>query len=111
MYVISVSKTYWNRGVRKHRKNTRRITVVYYLDEESGKLFTKRISPLMALYYKSKIHRRRRAVCTKCGMQYVVLVKNDKQVLQIECPNCSDYETTLIPADFKKIMGCFESDL
>src|SRR5574341_24795 len=95
MYVVSVSKTYWNRGVRRHRKKTKRITVVYYLDEQTGRLSTKRINAWLAPYYRTKICKRRRAVGPGCVMKYLLLAKNDKQIFDIKCPGCED-ETRLI---------------
>ena len=74
-----------------------RITIVYYLDEKTGGLATKRINAWLAPYYRSKICRRRRAVCPGCGMKYLVLAKNDKQIFDIKCPGCED-GTTLIPS-------------
>jgi hypothetical protein len=96
MIVIGVHSTYWNRGIRNHRRKSRKIWMVYELDED-GKLHTRHVSSLMVPYYKTQVHKRRRAVCLKCGNEYVVLIKNDKQIFETECPNCNDFEAMLLP--------------
>jgi len=96
--VISVSKTYWNRGVKNHRKNAKKIWVVYSLDEDDGyRLHTTRVSALQALYYKTQIRKKRRGICTECGMEHIVFAKNDREFFEQECVNCLD--TTLVPID------------
>lgn len=101
MIVISVSKTYWNRGVKNHRKNAKKIWIVYYLDEDDDyRLCTMRVNALQALYYKSQVRRKRRGICTECGTEHIVFAKNDKEFFEQECTICLD--TTLVPVESVK---------
>lgn len=104
MIVISVSKTYWNRGVKNHRKNAKKIWIVYSLDENDGyRLHTMRVNALQALYYKSQVRRKRRGICTECGTEHIVFAKNDKEFFEQECTICVD--TTLMPLSSAKELG------
>jgi hypothetical protein len=86
MIVLSVSKTYWNRGVKTHRKKAKRIWLVYYLDEDDEfKLRTKRISVLEVPYYKAQILHKRVIVCKYCKRCQYHFVKNDKELEKREC--------------------------
>lgn len=83
--VISVSKAYSHRGNHRHRKGTKKHWYVYYIDEE-GKLRTKKVSFLEALFYKNiKLHRYKR-YCQECGRVFLAFLKSKKQ--PVECPYC-----------------------
>ena len=84
--VISVSKTYTHRGNHAHKSKTKKRWMLYYIDEE-GKLRTKRINFLQALYYKTQKRRRLRYVCTECGRIFLGLVKSYKET--VDCPYCN----------------------
>jgi hypothetical protein len=94
-----VSKTYWNRGVRSHRRGTKRIWQLYYLDDDDGKLHTRRVNVLEALYWKTQVRRKRTVFCVACGYVAVGFYKNDKEILGSECPDCDDGETKLLPIE------------
>jgi len=86
MYVISVSKAYTHRGYHRHRKNTKKYWVVYFLDDE-GKMHSKRVSFVEALIYKAlKVHRYKYA-CINCDQVFLGLVKSKK--MKLECPYCN----------------------
>jgi hypothetical protein len=53
IYVISVSKSYSHRGNHRHKSNTKKLWQLYYIDKD-GKLKTRRINFLQALYYKTQ---------------------------------------------------------
>jgi DNA-directed RNA polymerase subunit RPC12/RpoP len=91
-----VSQTYWNRGVRSHRKGAKKIWLVYSI-EEDGKIHTKRVNALEALFYKTQIKHKRKAYCATCEKEYTGFFKNDKEILKTECPNCDDSDITLMP--------------
>jgi hypothetical protein len=99
MIVLSVSRTYWNRGVRSHRKGTKQIWQVYYLDDNREKLHTNRVNWAQAMYYKSQIKRKRRVFCASCGFEGIGFYKNDKEILSEPCPDCDDEDVTLLPAN------------
>jgi len=104
MIVLSVSKTYWNRGVKNHRKNAKRIWLVYYLDEEDGfKLRTKRINVFEVLYYKAQIRRKRPMVCRFCNRHQYHFVNNDKELEKRKCvyEDCQSNEPHFDPEDEK----------
>jgi hypothetical protein len=83
--------------------------VVYSV--EDGKLHTKRISALEALYYKTKVKRKRRTYCANCENEFVGFFKNDKEILKTGCPECDDYEVTLIPQDSIEYLGNLLQDI
>src|SRR6185436_11858826 len=96
MIVLSVSQTYWNRGVSAHRKRAKRIWQAYLIDDD-GKLHTKRVNWARAMYLKTQIRRKRKMFCQNCQEVYIGFVKNYKEILKIECPTCEDSD--MIPAD------------
>ena len=85
MYVISVSKSYSHRGNHKHRSNTKKQWHVYCLDEE-GKLMTKRINAIQAMYYKTQKRHRIKYFCEKCGQFFLALIKSKNDT--VICPYC-----------------------
>jgi len=87
IHVISVSKSYSHRGNHRHKSGTKKQWQLYYIDEE-GKLKTKRINFLQALYYKTQKKHRYKFVCENCGSQFIAVVKSYKK--KIECPYCSN---------------------
>ncbi len=74
IHVISVSKSYSHRGNHKHKSGTKKRWHLYYIDEE-GKLRTKRINFLQAIYYKTQKKHRYKAICQDCGSQFIVIVR------------------------------------
>lgn len=90
--VISVSKAYSHRGNHKHREDTKKYWYVYYLNEY-GKMASKRVNTLQALYYKTKVKHRYKFICDDCGNLIIGLVKSLKS--EIECPYCNEQEKTL----------------
>lgn len=100
MIVLSVSKTYWNRGVKRHRKNARKIWVVYYIDEDDGSLGTKRINPLTVPYYRSIRHKKKQCFCLRCGFIGTLLYRKEKEIFEKECPICDDPDITLSPTGY-----------
>ena len=103
MIVLSVSKTYWNRGVNNHRKNAKRIWLVYYLDGDELKLRTKRINVFEVPYYKAQIRRKRPMVCRFCNRNQYHFVKNDKELEKRKCvyEDCRSNEPDFDPEDEK----------
>lgn len=104
-----MSQTYWNRGVRSHRKGAKRIWVVYSI-EEDGKLHTRRVNALEALYYKAQVKRKRRAFCTVCDTEFVGFFRNDKEILNTDCPECNDPDIKLVPHDTVAYLAKLLSD-
>jgi len=51
-------------------------------------LHSKFVSPLEALYYKTKILKRRKFLCPVCFNVCLGFVKNDRT--KVECPYCED---------------------
>jgi len=113
LVVIGVSQTYWNRGVRSHRKGAKKIWIVYSIDED-GKLHTTRVNAWEALLCKTQIKRKRKAYCATCNRDFVGFFKNDKEILKTECPDCEDSDITLIPQDsfeyVEKLLQGLQSD-
>ena len=85
MYVISVSKSYSHRGNHRHRPSTKKLWYVYYLDEE-GKLKTKRINAIQAMYYKTQKRHRIKYYCEKCDKIFLALIKSKNDT--VICPYC-----------------------
>ncbi|MGQ0794739.1 MAG: hypothetical protein ACT4N5_00955 [Nitrosopumilaceae archaeon] len=84
--VISVSKAYSHRGNHRHRPNTKKHWYVYYVDDE-GRLGTKKVNFLEAMFYKSLKTHRYKYYCQECGSYFLAFLKSKKK--SIECPNCS----------------------
>ena len=92
-YVISIAKRYnharthykdpRNRGV----KGAKRVLGIYVINEE-GKLRFRKISRFLVPYYRTRLWKRRRFFCPKCGRKFVGLVK--KETDSLECPYCSE---------------------
>jgi hypothetical protein len=61
---------------------------VYYVTDE-GQFGSKRISPLMVAYYKSKRERYIKMVCNSCYGAFTVFYKNPKELEAVECPSCA----------------------
>jgi hypothetical protein len=83
--VVSVAKSYSNRGNHVHRQGTKKRWYLYYIDED-GKFKTRRINTLEALYYKGKKTHRYRVVCPECSGLSLVFGKSLKE--DVECPYC-----------------------
>ena len=62
--------------------------MVYYVTDE-GQFASKRISPLMAAYYKSKRERYINIFCNSCYSTYTVFYRNPKELEELECPACA----------------------
>ena len=78
--VVSVAKSYSNRGNHVHRAGTKKRWYLYYIDED-GKFRTKRINALEALYYRGKKTHRYRVVCPECGGLSLALVRSLKECI------------------------------
>lgn len=83
--VVSVAKSYSNRGNHQHRPGTKKRWYLYYIDED-GKFRTKRINALEALLYKGLKTHRYKVVCPECGGPSLVFAKSLKD--DVECPYC-----------------------
>ena len=89
MHVLSVSKSYKHRdGGHVHRLGTKKQWMVYYVTDE-GQFASKRVSPLMAAYYKSKREKYLNMICTSCYSAFTVFYKNPKELEGVECPACA----------------------
>lgn len=60
--VVSVAKSYSNRGNHQHRQGTKKRGYLYFIDED-GNFRTRRINALEALYYRGKKAHRYRVIC------------------------------------------------
>jgi hypothetical protein len=90
-YVISIAKRY------NHARTITRILVVrgikgakpvlgiYYLTEE-GKLRFRKIFRFMVPCHRTRLWKRRRFYCLRCGNKFVSLIK--KEADEITCPYC-----------------------
>ena len=71
IYVIGVSKTWWNRGNVRHRK-PRNVWMGFFWDD-TGRFFSKRLSTLEAMALKLKVTKVIKGVCLKCGSKFNTL--------------------------------------
>ena len=71
-----------------HRPGTKKHWMVYYVTDE-GQFASKRISPLMVAYYKSKRERYISMVCQSCYNAVTLFYKNPKELDDAECPACA----------------------
>jgi len=85
-YVISVAKAYKHRGKRQYR-TAKKHWFVYFYDEE-GKMHSKQVNWLQAVYYMTQKHHRLKMICPDCGSVFLGLVKSFRE--KVECPNCLD---------------------
>jgi hypothetical protein len=85
--VLSVAKSYSNRGNHRHRQGTKKRWYLYYIDEE-GNFRTRRINALEALYYRGKKVHRYKITCPECGGLSIALIKSLKG--EAECPHCGE---------------------
>jgi hypothetical protein len=83
--VVSVAKSYPDRGNPQHRPGTKKRWYLYYIDED-GKFRTKRINALEALLYKGLKTHRYRVVCPECEASLVAFVRSLKS--EVGCPYC-----------------------
>ncbi len=83
--VLSVAKSYSNRGNHVHRRGTKKRWYLYFIDEE-GNFRTRRINALEALYYKGKKVHRYRIACPECYGESIAFVRSLKG--DIDCPHC-----------------------
>ena len=89
MHILSVSKSYKHRGGHHvHRPGTKKHWTVYYVTDE-GQFASKKVSPLMAAYYKGKRERYLNMVCTSCYNAFTVFYKNPHELEGVECPACA----------------------
>ena len=92
-YSLSVSKTYHNRGKNvKHRKNTKKIHVVYGIFQDSNGIlhFTSfRVTLLQALYYKFHLAKKKEFACPYCNKTFKVYMKNKKDIPE-KCYFCGE---------------------
>jgi hypothetical protein len=85
--VLSVAKSYSNRGNHRHRPGTKKRWYLYYIDED-GTFKTRRINALEALYYKGKKVHRYRIICPYCDGPSLLHSRSLKG--EAECPYCSE---------------------
>jgi hypothetical protein len=105
--VVSVAKSYSNRGGNHvHRPGTKKRWYLYYIDED-GKFRTRRINTLEALVYKGLKTHRYRIVCPECIAPLVAFVRSLKG--DVECPNC-EYMIPLDDLDDEDIDVLSEED-
>ena len=104
--VVSVAKSYSNRGNHVHRPGTKKRWYLYFIDED-GKFKTKRINALEALYYRGKKTHRYRVVCPECGGLSLALVRSLKE--DVDCPYC-EYSISLDDLDDEAIDVMSEDD-
>ena len=76
-YIISVSKK--NNSVWK----------IYFYDE-NFQIHSQRINPLLIWYYKLRKYHRKKALCTECSGQFLVLTNWHDKIEDAECPFCLD---------------------
>jgi ribosomal protein S27E len=89
MIVVSVAKSYSNRGNHRHRQRTKKHWYLYYIDDEGdGKFHTARINALEALYYRGKKRHRYKFACPECGGLSLAYVKSLKE--EVECAQCGN---------------------
>ena len=105
--VVSVAKSYSNRGNHVHRQGTKKRWYLYYIDED-GKFRTRRINALEALYYRGKKTHRYRVVCPECGGPSLVFVRSLKD--DYNCPYC-DSNISLDDLDDEAIDAMEENEL
>ena len=105
--VVSVAKSYSNRGNHVHRQGTKKRGYLYYIDED-GKFKTRRINALEALYYRGKKTHRYKVVCPECGGPSLVFAKSLKD--DCECPYC-DSNISLYDLDDEAIDAMEENEL
>jgi ssDNA-binding Zn-finger/Zn-ribbon topoisomerase 1 len=84
--VISVAKSYSNRGNHRHRQRTKKHWYLYYIDHEDLKFKSKRIGTIEALFYMPQKHRPYGYTCPDCGASLTAYVKSLKE--EVECPYC-----------------------
>jgi len=85
--VLSVAKSYSNRGNHRHRQGTKKRWYLYYIDED-GTFKTRRINALEALYYRGKKVHRYKIACPYCYGEVIAFVRSLKG--DIECPHCGE---------------------
>jgi hypothetical protein len=105
--VVSVAKSYSNRGNHVHRQDTKKRWYLYFIDED-GKFKTRRINALEALYYRGKKTHRYRVVCPECSGLLLAFVKSLKG--DYECPY-RDFSIALDELDDEAIDALPEDDL
>lgn len=84
-YVVSVSKTYKHRGLRRHKLSTKKFWHIYYYDEYNV-FHCEQANFFVAMYYKLNKWHKMKYVCFECGSMWYALVKKKKQ--ELECPYC-----------------------
>jgi len=91
-YTISVSKTYKHRGSFRHKSSTKKHWFHYFYEvddiDEELKLFCEQVGWLKAMYYKGRKYKRRHVTCPNCKTTSFCLVRKEKDLLKLECPNC-----------------------
>ena len=85
--VLSVAKSYSNRGNHRHRQGTKKRWYLYFIDEE-GNFRTRRINALEALYYRGKKVHRYKIACPYCYGESIAFVKTLDG--DANCPHCGE---------------------
>jgi len=83
--IISVSKRHKN----NHAGVKNGTWAIYYYDED-GKIQTKRINPLLILYYKLKKYHRIKGRCPNCYREFTIFSNWYDRNKNPECPYCLD---------------------
>jgi len=66
------------------QKNT---GMLYYYDEDMN-LHCDQVNWFHAMYYKGRKYKRRNVTCPNCRTTYLRLVRKEKDLLKLECPDC-----------------------
>ena len=81
--IISVSKRHKN----NHAGVKNGTWAIYYYDED-GKIQTKRINPLLILYYKLKRYHRTKGMCPNCYRGFTIFSNRYDRNKNPNCPYC-----------------------
>jgi len=84
---LAVCKVFKNSGtLRFHRKKTRKQWKHYFIDTDDGCFHTEWVSSFKALILKRQVFKKRKFICSECGLIFEGLVKKDSD--SVECPVC-----------------------
>lgn len=97
--VLSVAKSYSNRGNHRHRQGTKKRWYLYFIDDE-GNFRTRRINALEALYYRGKKVHRYKIACPECGGVSIAFVRTLDG--DANCPHCGE---TIALDDLARILS------
>jgi len=84
-YVISVSKTFKHRGLRRHRPNTKKFWHIYGFYED-WTFFCVQVSSIKAMHYKQHLWHKLKFICPDCLTIFYGLVKKASDT--VNCPRC-----------------------